>query len=192
MDFELILICAALVVLFAMIAFAFVSSRRAERKREEIRAASRPADWRRPSASLDRGDYRRNELYSAPPVIVNTPERRRDDDDFDAAGFAIGMATGVPLSPSKGISTGSMLGAALHSDPSRAEAPRPRVVDDAPIAMPAEVTTIVTDNDGSREASVSVQIDTSSSSSNYDSGGGYSSGGSDGGGGGGGGGGDPG
>lgn len=31
-----------------------------------------------------------------------------------------GMATGVPLSPTKGFSTGAMLGAALHTNPARA------------------------------------------------------------------------
>jgi len=43
------------------------------------------------------------------------------DDGFDSSGFAIGMITGVPISPSHGISTGSLIGAALHTDPARSE-----------------------------------------------------------------------
>lgn len=39
------------------------------------------------------------------------------DEGFDATGFAVGMMTGVPLSPTHGVSVGAILGAALHSDP---------------------------------------------------------------------------
>ena len=53
------------------------------------------------------------------PYVVHSGPR---NDDFDATGFAIGIATGVPLSPSHGFSTGALLGAALHSD-QRAESP---------------------------------------------------------------------
>lgn len=44
-----------------------------------------------------------------------------DDSGFDVAGFAVGLASGLPISPAHGISTGAMLGAALHTDPVRAE-----------------------------------------------------------------------
>ncbi len=37
-----------------------------------------------------------------------------DDDGFDSTGFAIGLSTGMPISPVHGISAGSILGAALH------------------------------------------------------------------------------
>jgi hypothetical protein len=57
---------------------------------------------------------------SAPPP---TAPKSREDDSFDAAGFAIGMATGVPLSPTHGFSTGALLGAALHPSPAQASEP---------------------------------------------------------------------
>lgn len=54
-----------------------------------------------------------------PTYINQTITRRRcEDDDFDTSGFALGMMTGVPLSPTYGVSTGAILGAALHEDPS--------------------------------------------------------------------------
>jgi hypothetical protein len=55
------------------------------------------------------------------------------DDGFDTLGFAIGMATGVPLSPAHGFSTGALLGAALHSDPAAAQH---HVIDDPTPAAP--------------------------------------------------------
>lgn len=44
-----------------------------------------------------------------------------DDDGFDTLGFLIGFSTGVPISPSRGISAGSIAGAILHEpDPAPA------------------------------------------------------------------------
>jgi hypothetical protein len=59
-------------------------------------------------------------------ALKPTPEERATkpadvDDGFDAMGFAIGVATGVPLSPTRGLSVGALLGAALHSDGSHAK-----------------------------------------------------------------------
>jgi hypothetical protein len=49
------------------------------------------------------------------PVASSKPV----DEGFDSTGFAVGMMTGIPLSPAHGFSTGAMLGAALHSEPER-------------------------------------------------------------------------
>lgn len=46
-------------------------------------------------------------------------KKEPDDEAFDATGFAFGLATGVPLSPTYGFSTGAMLGAALHPSPTK-------------------------------------------------------------------------
>ena len=45
-------------------------------------------------------------------------KRRREQKPTYTSGFALGMMTGVPLSPTYGVSTGAILGAALHEDPS--------------------------------------------------------------------------
>jgi hypothetical protein len=60
--------------------------------------------------------------------LLKEPNKPRQESDsgFDATGFAVGMATGVPLSPTHGVSVGSMIGAAMHSEPARSEeAPAP-------------------------------------------------------------------
>ena len=44
--------------------------------------------------------------------------KRRREQKPTYSGFALGMMTGVPLSPTYGVSTGAILGAALHEDPS--------------------------------------------------------------------------
>lgn len=42
-------------------------------------------------------------------------DQRKPDDGIDVAGFAVGYASGMPISPSHGISGAALLGAALHS-----------------------------------------------------------------------------
>lgn len=74
--------------------------------------------------------------------LLKHPDKIRQDDNggFDATGFAVGMATGVPLSPTHGVSVGSMLGAALHSDPARSEpepAPAMETNERAPYEAPS-------------------------------------------------------
>lgn len=50
----------------------------------------------------------------------------KQDDGPDIAGFVVGYATGIPISPSHGISGAAMLGAALHSSQSQSQsAPEP-------------------------------------------------------------------
>ena len=62
----------------------------------------------------------------ADPYMDASTPRKDQDDGFDGTGFAIGMMTGIPLSPTRGISVGSMIGAALHSDPAHSSpAPTP-------------------------------------------------------------------
>lgn len=52
-------------------------------------------------------------------AVASAPSR--DDDGFDEIGFLMGIATGIPISPSHGISAGSIAGAMLHSEPARSE-----------------------------------------------------------------------
>jgi hypothetical protein len=51
-----------------------------------------------------------------PVSSTTTSSKIKENDEFDSAGFAVGMLTGVPLSPTHGFSTGAMLGAVLHTD----------------------------------------------------------------------------
>jgi hypothetical protein len=62
---------------------------------------------------------RPQQSYTQPAGLYGSPVsvRTHSDDSFDSTGFAVGMMTGVPMSPTHGVSVGSMLGAALHSDP---------------------------------------------------------------------------
>jgi hypothetical protein len=57
-------------------------------------------------------------LAEAKTALANTP--RACDDGFDTLGFLFALETGVPFSPSHGFSTGALLGATLHSEPSPA------------------------------------------------------------------------
>jgi hypothetical protein len=47
------------------------------------------------------------------------------DDGCDTTGFMVGLMTGVPLSPTHGISAGALLGAALHSSDAPAKCDPP-------------------------------------------------------------------
>jgi len=53
------------------------------------------------------------------------PAERKDDAGLDVAGFAIGYATGIPISPSHGVSGAALVGAALHSSGHTAHAATP-------------------------------------------------------------------
>jgi hypothetical protein len=57
---------------------------------------------------------------SAPAEASASPPA---DSGFDMAGFAVGMATGLPISPVHGFSMGAVIGASMHqsSEPARAE-----------------------------------------------------------------------
>lgn len=48
------------------------------------------------------------------PEDAAARQRSSSDDGFDGLGFAMGAATGVPIGP-RGVTGGSVLGAALHS-----------------------------------------------------------------------------
>jgi hypothetical protein len=88
------------------------------------------------------------------PAVSSSPNQ---DDGFDGAGFAIGMMTGVPISPTRGFSTGALIGSMLHSNPAHSSpSPSP---DPAPAPSPSYDSSSSTSNESS-----------SSSSSSYDSG----------------------
>ena len=87
-------------------------------------------------------------------VQVVETSKRNADDGVDVAGFAVGYATGIPLSPTQGLSNAAMLGAALHSSEHH-ETP-----------APTESHHVVPDSSPSYDSSSS-----SSSSSSFDSGG---------------------
>lgn len=94
---------------------------------------------------------------------VNSALSARDDDGFDHTGFAIGMMTGIPLSPSRGVSIGAALGAALHTDPARSH----HVPDPAPSPSYDPPAPSSSHDSGSSWSSSSYD---SGSSSSYDSG----------------------
>lgn len=95
---------------------------------------------------------------------LKTVEDKPTEEGFDSLGFAFGMATGVPISPTHGFSVGSMLGAALHSNPSQASTPTPEP--DSTPSTPSEPSKS-TDYDASSNSS---SYDSGSSSSSFDSG----------------------
>lgn len=97
----------------------------------------------------------------------NNTQASRADDGFDVGGFAFGMATGVPLSPTHGVSVGSILGASMHSSPAPA----------APAPDPAPSYSSPSPSYSSHESSSS--YDSGSSSSSSDGGGGGGGGGGD-------------
>jgi hypothetical protein len=71
-------------------------------------------------------------------MLTSNPHQ---DPGFDASGFALGMATGAPISPSQGISSGAMLGAAMHQQSQSAPVPvEPTPAAAAAILAPASKT----------------------------------------------------
>jgi hypothetical protein len=47
--------------------------------------------------------------------------RPRSNEGFDSGGFAIGVATGIPVSPTRGISPESIIGSSMHQSHSSAD-----------------------------------------------------------------------
>lgn len=97
----------------------------------------------------ERNSFWRVHCVACKHALKPTPEERATkpadvDDGFDSLGFAIGMATGLPLSPSHGLSIGSMLGAALHADhlhkPAQASEAPDTFTTPAPEPAPAPVS----------------------------------------------------
>jgi len=113
-------------------------------------------------------------LLKEPKAAAQAEEKRKEDDDPDVMGFAMGYTTGIPFSPTHGISAASIIGAALHSNPSHAE--------EAPKSEPASFVGGGGDSGGSG-ASVSYDSGSSGGSDSGSSGGGDSGGGGGGGGG---------
>lgn len=68
-----------------------------------------------------------------PPLTLQQAQdaiRRRQpvqDEGFDFAGFLIGHVTGMPISPSQGISMGSVIGALSHPSDTPTADPTPTV-----------------------------------------------------------------
>jgi hypothetical protein len=110
-------------------------------------------------APLAAAAFTKKRFYDPPKRSASLPSSKSSDvdDGFDAAGFAVGLATGVPLSPTHGFSTGAMLGAALHSDPTPAA------------SEPSHHSSYSSHSDGGSYGSSS-SYDSSSSSSSSDSG----------------------
>lgn len=98
--------------------------------------------------------------YQSSQWPVYPPPSRHEDSGFDSTGFAVGMMTGIPISPSQGLSMGSLLGASMyhHSDPAPVSAP------DTPVAAPS----VSYDSSSSHDSSSSYDS-SSDSSSSYDS-----------------------
>lgn len=90
--------------------------------------------------------------------------RPSDDAGFDTTGFAFGLATGMPISPSRGVSAEAIVGSRLHSNSSM-----PSNVESAP-AAPASDPSPSCSVDSSSSSSSS--FDSGSSSCSVDSGGG--------------------
>lgn len=69
--------------------------------------------------------------------LLSDPRPRESDNDegFDATGFALGAAAGVPFGP-RGVTVGAMLGAALHDPGPAASRDRPVEAPDAPPPAP--------------------------------------------------------
>lgn len=102
---------------------------------------------------------------------VSAAPTTRVDEGFDSSGFVFGLATGVPISPARGMSMESVLGASIHNS------------NEAVINSAAHCDTSShhhhvdssSSSIGSFDSGVSATPDTSSSSS-FDSGGSCSSG----------------
>lgn len=111
---------------------------------------------------------------------AETTVSNRSDDGPDLAGFALGYATGIPISPRHGVSGAAMMGAMLHNSQTQAAPPpspepsRSETSYSAPDPSPSYSS----HSDGGSSGSYS-SYDSGSSSSSYDSGssGGSSSGG---------------
>lgn len=117
--------------------------------------------------------WRRKECPSCGQQLVRssggyspaTASTTQQDEGFDGAGFAIGMATGIPLSPTRGFSTGALIGSMLHSNPAHST-PAP-----TPEASPAPACDTPSPSSSQDSSSFSsCSYDSGSSSSSYDSG----------------------
>lgn len=97
------------------------------------------------------------------PSDTQTASSSETDEGFDAMGFMLGMATGVPLSPTHGISVGSMLGAAMHNSSASAQ----ELPSSESHSTPAPDTSSSNSDSGSSDSS---SYDSESSPSSYDSG----------------------
>ncbi len=119
-----------------------------------------------------------NKLLLLRTKCPNCVRAKDDSDDFDVVGFATGMMTGVPLSPTHGFSSGALLGAALHHDDTAAASV---ATPSDPIPSAPAPTGGGGDFGGGGASSDYSSSDSSGSSSDYSGGssGGGSSGGSD-------------
>lgn len=118
--------------------------------------------------------YGRGGAYEGDPyakLVVTNPTQSHRDNGFDATGFMFGFATGVPISPSYGISTGAMIGAAMHQSPAAAS---PARSDPDPTPTPSCDPPSSSSYDSGSSSSSSCD---SGSSSSSDSGGGGGGGG---------------
>lgn len=70
-------------------------------------------DWPRPDAEAIRSSIRQREERRRMEVEIGRD--RRTDDGFDHTGFAMGLATGMPISPARGVSGEAILGSILHA-----------------------------------------------------------------------------
>lgn len=102
---------------------------------------------------------------SPSPAAANPRQPDRADDGFDTTGMMFGMLTGVPLSPTHGISTGSILGAAMHSSSTPASVPEPSASVSSPSPDLSESS-----SHSSSDSYSSSSSDSGSSSSSSDSG----------------------
>lgn len=91
------------------------------------------------------------------PKSAAAAQTGHDDEGFDSAGYIMGVATGIPVSPSRGISAESIIGASIHNSSSTTH------------TAPASDACHSTTHDTSSSVS-SPSCDTSSSSSSFDSG----------------------
>lgn len=93
--------------------------RRRECLAREAEERSRQTNDRLRKVLEERAERRRNEYRDqvSNPYAAKRAEVVNSDPGFDTAGFAFGLATGMPISPSHGVSSGSVLGASMHSSP---------------------------------------------------------------------------
>lgn len=148
-----LIICFGIIIIFGALLIAWGTSKKGQR----AKAARQASAQAQRQAEMPYSKHQRRVAD-----IGRVPERH--DDGFDAAGFAVGMATGIPLSPVHGFSTGAMLGAALHSEPQQSS---------HIMQAPADYTPPAPTCDTSSSSSSS---DVSSPSPSCDSGGGSFSG----------------
>jgi len=87
--------------------------RKQQKPQETDHLLSSPKNAERLRASVQQaraGAARERKLTS--PASSPTSEQS----GFDSSGFIFGLTTGVPISPARGISAESMIGASLHSN----------------------------------------------------------------------------